>query len=100
MASDHFPYGTLLVNIAGSLIIGILWAFHEREPFSDQAASFGFIGLIGAFTTFSTYSLDTMRLVQEGRYFVGGLNVFANNAGAIGAVFLGYFFGRMMKGWT
>jgi len=97
-ASEHFPYGTLLVNIAGSLVIGILWAFHEKEPFSDKTGAFVFVGLLGAFTTFSTYGLDTMRLVQEGRFFAGGLNVIANNVGAIAAVVLGYMLGRLIKG--
>lgn len=97
---EHFPYGTLLVNAAGSFLIGILWAFHEKEPFSENAGVFIFVGLLGAFTTFSTFSLDTMRLLQEGRHFAGVVNVISNNAGALGGVFLGYLAGRFLRGWT
>jgi fluoride exporter len=100
ITSEHFPYGTLLVNIVGSLAIGILWAFHEKEPFSEGTGAFVFVGILGAFTTFSTYSLDTMRMIQEGRHFAGGMNIVANNAGAILGVLLGYMLGRFLRGGT
>ncbi len=100
LASEHFPDGTLLVNIIGSLAIGMLWAFHEKAPFTENTNAFVFVGFLGAFTTFSTYSLHSMRLIQEGRYFAGGFNVIAHNVGAIAAVALGNMLGRMLRGAT
>jgi len=98
IAGQHFPYGTLIVNVVGSLLIGFLWAFHEQETFPEPAEAFIFIGLLGAFTTFSTYSLDTVRMIQEGRQFVGLINILLNNLGAIGGAAIGYLLGRVIRG--
>lgn len=60
-----FPFGTLAVNVAGSLLIGAGWAWLAvRAP---AAVPFLMVGILGGFTTFSTFSLDTLRLLGEGR---------------------------------
>jgi len=65
-----FPFGTLLVNILGSLLMGYLSVlFFKWIVLADDLRSFVLIGLLGAFTTFSTFSLDTVTLIQEGRYY-------------------------------
>ena len=95
---DHFPFGTLAINVVGSLIIGLLWALNEKESFSVHTASFLFVGLLGAFTTFSAYSLDSIRLLQDGRILAGMVYIVGNNIGAIGGAALGYLAGKMMGG--
>ena len=62
-----FPYGTLVVNVLGSVIIGVLYvALSERLPQAAALRSFASVGLIGALTTFSTFSLDTVLLLERG----------------------------------
>ncbi len=75
-----FPWGTLAVNAIGCFLIGvILTNFDQREVFSPALRLFVVTGVLGAFTTFSTFSLETWRLVEAGR---AGL-AFANVAGSV-----------------
>jgi len=63
-SSLAFPYGTLAVNIAGSFLIGLIWVLlAPRGP----AILFLMTGVLGGFTTFSSFSMDVMRLVEDGR---------------------------------
>ncbi len=63
----RFPFSTLAVNVLGCLIIGLLAGFTERQPaFSPQARLFLFTGLLGGFTTFSAFGLETMNLLRRG----------------------------------
>ena len=74
--SGGFPYGTFVVNAAGCLLIGITAGLAEaRQPLSEQARAFLIIGLLGGFTTFSAFGMDTVRLVREGAYLAGSANV-------------------------
>lgn len=64
----QFPYGTFAVNIIGSLLIGILAGLTDsRDMFSGTSRAFLFTGILGAFTTFSTFSYETMGLFQTGQ---------------------------------
>ena len=74
-----FPWGTLLVNVLGSLAVGLVYVWMvERAPLSD-ALRLGLItGLLGALTTFSTFSLDTLGLIHDGRYVAAGVNIVLN----------------------
>jgi fluoride exporter len=88
----RFPGGTVVVNLAGSLIIGLLAGaiaggrlalpLHWRE--------FVFVGLLGGFTTFSTFSLDTLLLASTHSIGYAVLNVTAQVVGGLAAVWLGY----------
>jgi len=68
-----FPYGTLTVNLLGCLIIGFLAQLVElRNLFSPETRVFVFIGVLGAFTTFSTFGNDTMLLLRDGEWGLSG----------------------------
>ncbi|MCY7295124.1 fluoride efflux transporter CrcB [Alteromonas sp. a30] len=74
-----FPFGTLLVNLIGSFLLGALYAVIEQgiigiAPWKTLVG----IGLLGAFTTFSTFSVDSILLLQNGMYWKGVLNIFIN----------------------
>ena len=71
-----FPYGTLVVNVSGSLAMGVLYVlFFERYDIAPEWRAALVVGLLGAFTTFSTFSMDTLLLVQQGEHARAVLNV-------------------------
>ncbi len=74
--SQGFPYGTLAVNAAGCFLIGLTAGFaEERQHLSGEVRAFLVVGLLGGFTTFSAFGIDTVRLVREGSYLAGSANV-------------------------
>ncbi|HYW32829.1 MAG TPA: fluoride efflux transporter CrcB [Gemmatimonas sp.] len=86
-----FPLGTLAVNVVGCLIIGALLAVGEREPgWSDSARLFLLTGILGGFTTFSAFGLDTFTLVRDGRPALAAANVLLQVGGGLAAVWAGY----------
>lgn len=71
-----FPYGTLTVNVVGSLLMGFLYIwFVDRLAMGPAVRGFLFIGVLGAFTTFSTFSLETLNLIESGQPGKAVLNV-------------------------
>jgi CrcB protein len=69
LAGTRFPWGTALVNLLGSVVIGVLYVLiSERLLLSEQWRGLLVVGYLGAFTTFSTFSLDTLLLLQDGRW--------------------------------
>lgn len=90
MAGRGFPYGTLAVNVIGSLLIGVLFViFWERAAGGEVLRLALVVGLLGSLTTFSTFSLDTWVLVQHGAYLKAGVNILANVATCLAATSLG-----------
>ena len=62
-----FPWGTLFVNLAGSFAIGLLWGFFDIENLSSNIRNFIFIGILGGFTTFSTFALENFSMFRYGQ---------------------------------
>ena len=76
---QDFPYGTLLVNLVGCLLIGLMMSlFEHRFVVSPNVRILLSIGVLGGFTTFSSFSYETISLVREGSYYLGMINVFLN----------------------
>ena len=67
-----FPWGTFVVNATGSLLIGLLLRSLEGLPWGPDVRAFFAIGLLGAFTTFSTYSYETLALLEDGEWLRAG----------------------------
>ena len=74
-----FPLGTLFVNVSGSFLIGFLFYMFENFISSVNLRSFLLIGFLGAYTTFSSYSLETINLIKDGQYRTGLINIFLSN---------------------
>ena len=93
-----FPYATLTVNVTGSLIMGILYALIEQGiiEVSVYRSLIG-IGFLGAFTTFSTFSLDSLLLLQQGEIFKAISNIFLNVGLCIMSAALGMFMVSMLN---
>ena len=86
-----FPLGTLAVNVAGSFVIGLLWAVQADK--GAPVMAFLMIGLLGGFTTFSSFSLDVMRLIEDGRQPAAGAYIAGSVALSLAACWLGLSLG-------
>jgi CrcB protein len=95
-AGAGFPWGTLAVNLMGSFVIGFLWQWFDRLPVEPNVRTFVIIGVLGAFTTFSCYTLDSLRLWQAGKVWLGLVNVVGSNALGLTAVTLGYLSAKQL----
>ena len=90
-----FPWGVLIVNVVGSFAMGLLIAYATGRPgFSDTLRIGIGVGILGGFTTFSAFSIDTVLLLREGTVGVALFNVVANVLLSVGACFGGYWLGR------
>ena len=86
-----FPYGTLTVNVVGSFIMGLLIAAFENEMLATEPwRQIIGLGFLGALTTFSTFSMDNVLLMQQGAFFKMGLNVLLNVVLSISAAWIGF----------
>src|SRR6059058_4081147 len=91
-AGEFFPLGTLIVNITGSFAIGFLAAFadpEERFLLSPRFREFFLVGVCGGYTTFSSFSLQTLDLIRDGDWFKACLNTLFSFACCLAAVWLG-----------
>jgi len=89
--TSAFPWGTLSVNILGSFLIGFLFLYFQQCNLSPTQKALFITGLLGALTTFSTFSLDTVLLMQEEQYVKAFSNVLLNVVFSIGATLFGMF---------
>lgn len=86
-----FPWSTLIINLIGSFFIGFLWAFFNKFFISVGFRMFIFIGILGSFTTFSTFSFDVFSLIQAGAFRSAIFYIVATNVLGIGLAFAGYY---------
>lgn len=86
---DHFPYGTLLVNVIGSFVMGGLLIGAARSGWSPGPRMMLTTGLLGAFTTFSTFSAETVIMLERSRYALAGINLVGNAGLCVVAAGLG-----------
>ncbi len=94
-----FPYGTLVVNLTGCLAIGVLGALAEaRGILSPEARVFLLIGILGGFTTFSSFGYETLQLLRDGEAFPALANVLLQVVLGLGAVWAGSALVRLIWG--
>jgi CrcB protein len=99
LSGAGFPFGTLLVNVLGSLAIGFVMQLGlstDLIPRSLRIAAT--IGFMGAFTTFSTFSYETVSYLQDGAWLLASLNILLNLALCLSATLLGMALGRITAG--
>ena len=96
---DDFPVGTLAVNILGCLITGLLSQLAEaRGALSPETRALVIIGILGGFTTFSSFGNETMNLWRDGESYLAFVNVVAQVMLGLGAVWLGRTIGHELWG--
>jgi CrcB protein len=79
LLSPTFPWGTLVANLVGCFLIGALWVLATECSFSQNVRVFVITGGIGSLTTFSTYGLESLLLLREGRVLTGLGNILLSN---------------------
>jgi CrcB protein len=91
-----FPYGTLLINVVGSFIVGffIIWTT-ERVLIDPRWRLVVVIGFCGSFTTFSSYAFETMAYFEQGQWGLMAVNILSNNLLCLGAALAGMALGRI-----
>lgn len=91
-----FPVSTFIVNLSGSLIIGFLWGMSDRIVVSPNVRLFVFMGILGGYTTFSTFTLESFNLLRDGEYGIAAANILLSAIFGIGCVFLGFFASKFL----
>lgn len=89
----EFPFGTLLINASGSFAIGLVYALIERHGAPDWVRPLVMIGFLGAYTTFSTFSLETLALAERGAWLAAGSYVAGSVVLSLAAVWAGVSLG-------
>jgi CrcB protein len=99
-AGKTFPWGTLLVNVSGSLAIGLLAAWlvgEDRWQAHSRWREFLMIGICGGYTTFSSFSLDTLNLLRASHWFQAGAYAVLSLVLCLVAVWLGHLLGQLVN---
>lgn len=87
---SSFPYGTLVVNVIGCFAIGLCGALIAGPYLSEKIRPLILIGVLGSFTTFSTFGYETFEMINDGQFGRAGLNVLLSNVAGLAAVWIGY----------
>jgi CrcB protein len=91
---DEFPFGTIVVNITGAILMGLLAGYSTSDPgkliFSPAARTFLMIGVLGGYTTFSSFSLQTFLLLEQGNISGALLNVLLSVVLCVAGIWIGF----------
>jgi CrcB protein len=93
-----FPWGTFIVNVSGSFLIGVILSFVGGGQLPAGARPFLAVGIMGGYTTFSTYSHETLQLIQGGEFGAATFNTLGQVVTGLVGVYLGVVFGRALGG--
>ena len=89
-ASPYFPYGTFVVNVAGCLLFGVIFALgEERFVIGPSARAFLLIGVLGGFTTFSSFTFETFQLLRDGELLLAAANAVGQLVAGLAAFWVG-----------
>ncbi len=91
-----FPYGTFIINVSGSFAVGLLAAFFAERAFSPNLRLFLMVGFLGGYTTFSSYSYEALRLLEDGGYLLGALYLFGSSLVGLAGCLAGVVIGRLV----
>lgn len=94
--SESFPWGTLVVNLTGSFLIGVVIELFDTALISPQWRSFITIGFLGAYTTFSTFTLETVNLLRDAEFRLAAVNVLVSNLSGLLLVVVGIYSSRLL----
>jgi CrcB protein len=97
---ETFPWGTLIVNIVGSFLIGLIAAVSGTDGrfiIPAEARQFMMVGILGGFTTFSSFSLQTLTLARDGDWLLAGANVVGSVVLCLIAVWAGHMLGAVVN---
>lgn len=92
-----FPWPTLFVNLLGALVIGFLWGYFDKVYVSPGLRMFIFIGILGSFTTFSTFAFDILSMINDGQIKNMIVYILASNILGVGLVFAGFYLAANIK---
>jgi len=98
LLGPDFPWGTVFVNVTGSFVIGVVLILVQGGALPAGARPFVAVGILGGYTTFSTYSYETLELIADGNYGVAVINVFVQLVLGLIGVYLGVVLGRLIGG--
>jgi CrcB protein len=94
--TPYFPFGTFVVNILGCLVFGILAGLAEhRFALGPEARAFLLIGILGGFTTFSSFTFETFQLLRDAEFARASLNAFGQLVVGLFAMWLGFVLARL-----
>lgn len=95
--SASVPYGTLIVNVTGSFLLGFFLVWTSERVLSDPRwRMFVAVGFCGAYTTYSSYSFETFTMIEQGHYGLATANFFANNLLCLAGVLAGAALARVI----
>jgi CrcB protein len=98
---EGFPFGTIVVNVTGAVFMGLLAGYGDSSPgrllFNEPARLFLMIGVLGGYTTFSSFSLQTFLLIEQGNLTGALLNVLCSLLLCVGGVWAGFYVARTLS---
>lgn len=96
VGGHDFPAGTLTVNLLGSLLVGLLWGLFEGVHLSSESRLFIFTGLLGGFTTFSSFGRETAQMLKVGQWKTALCYVGVSNVIGVALVLVGFSVARQL----